>query len=75
MKAYSSVSCGCWLLVLVFNFLVGGWAVNALIQFFTGTFIPFFWAGVIGLIAGEIAVPAAIVVTILAAFRVIHPSA
>ena len=59
------VNCGCFIILMVVNFLVGGWSVNYLLNFFVSKVIPFFWAGVIGIFAGEISIPVAIIVAIL----------
>jgi hypothetical protein len=63
-------SCGCMIIILILNFFVGGWSVNYLLSVFSHT-IPFFWAAVIGTVAGEVSIPAAIVVYILRSFNVI----
>jgi len=57
--------CGCYLFLFLLNLLMGGWSVNYLLMFFAGKVIPFFWATVIGLFAGEISIPVAIVIWIL----------
>lgn len=67
----SWVSCGCWVVVLIFNFLVGGWSVNYLLDFFVNKTIPFFGAALIGLFAGEISVPVAVVVALLRFFGIL----
>lgn len=72
-KIGCTCSCLIVVLVLVFNFLIGGLCVNYLVNFFTGQYIPFVYAGLIGLVAGEVAVPASIAVFLLAAVNVIHP--
>ena len=64
-------SCGSLLLVLLFNLFIGGWSVNYLLNFFLGKTIPFIGAAVIGLVAGEISVPVAVVVALLRAFGVL----
>lgn len=66
----SSATCGCWILVLVFNVLIGGWSVNYLLDFFLQKTIPFIGAALIGLVAGEVSVPVAIIVAILRFFGV-----
>jgi hypothetical protein len=65
------VSCGCWLIIVALNFFIGGWSINFLLQTFAEKTIPFFWAGVCGLIAGEISIPVAVVVAILKSFGVL----
>jgi hypothetical protein len=67
----SSVGCGCFILVMVFNLLVGGWSVNYLLAYFMSETIPFIGAALIGLIVGEISVPVAIVIAILQYFSVL----
>jgi hypothetical protein len=71
MKTESNINCGCGLVVLIFNLIVGTIATNFLISVFFGTVIPTFWAMVIGLIAGEVVVPLALVVWILKSLGVI----
>ncbi len=61
-------NCGCIILILLVNFIVGTWSVNYLLLEFAGKTIPTIGAFVIGLFAGEITVPAAIIVWILKAF-------
>lgn len=64
------VQCGCWIVIVVFNIFVGAWSVNYLLLEFLGKTIPFLGAALIGLFAGEISVPVAIVVWLLKAFGV-----
>jgi hypothetical protein len=64
-------SCGCWLLLVVFNLLVGGWSVNYLLSFFLEKTIPFVGAMLIGLFAGEISVPVAVVIAMLKWFGIL----
>lgn len=61
------VNCGC---LLIFNLLIGGWSVNYLLDAFLGKTIPFIGAALIGLVAGEVSVPVAIVVWLLRLFNV-----
>ena len=61
----------CCLLVFVLNLLVGGWSVNYLLEFFLNRTIPFIGAALIGLVAGEITFPVAIVIAILKFFGVL----
>ena len=70
MKDESIINCGCAILVAVFNFLVGAWSVNYLLQFFLSKTISFLGAGLIGLIVAEISVPVALVIWLLKAFGV-----
>jgi hypothetical protein len=65
------ITCGCSLVLILFNLLVGGWSVNYLLSFFLDKTIPFLGAALIGLVAGEISVPVAIVVALLRAFGVL----
>jgi len=65
-KKATLFNCGCIILVIVFNLLIGGWSVNYLLDFFLAKTIPFIGAAVIGLFVGEISVPVAVVVWILA---------
>ena len=69
--AATIVNCGCALILVAFNIFVGGWSVNYLLMAFAAKTIPFFWAAAIGLFAGEISVPVAIVVAILKHFGVL----
>jgi hypothetical protein len=57
--------------IFLFNVILGAIASNFLINAFFHTAIPLFWDAVIGLIAGEILVPVALVVLILRWFGVI----
>lgn len=66
----SIISCGCFLLVLVLNLLIGGWSVNYLLDFFIVKTIPTIGATLIGMIIGEITIPAAVVIAILRWFGV-----
>jgi hypothetical protein len=63
-------TCGCYLLVFVFNVLVGGWSVSYLITTFLDKTIPFWGAMLIGLFTAEISVPVACVVWLLKLFGV-----
>ncbi len=65
-----NIECGCILLILIFNFLFGGWSVNYLLALLSKN-IPFIWDAVIGLFIGEVSIPAAIVVAILKKFGVL----
>lgn len=58
-------SCGCAIFLLIFNFIVGGIATNYLLNFVLHKTIAFGWAGIIGIVGGEVIVPMAIVVWIL----------
>jgi hypothetical protein len=65
------VNCGCIVLIGIFNLALGGWSVNYLIHFFTNDKIPFLAAALIGLFAGELSIPGAIIVAILRMFGVV----
>jgi hypothetical protein len=65
------IQCGCFIFVLLINLIAGGWSVNVLLDFFLNKTIPFLWASIIGLVIGEISIPAAIVVYILHMFNII----
>lgn len=66
----TKVQCGCSLVILLMNVILGGWSVNLLLDLF-GKNIPFFWDVVIGLILGQFTIPAALVVKILQMLGVI----
>jgi hypothetical protein len=68
---YLGIQCGFYIIILIVNMLAGGWSVNYLLNFFASKVIPFGWAMVIGLFAGEISIPVAVVVAILHMFHVI----
>jgi len=44
LKAEVVVRCGCYLIILLLNLVVGGMSVQYLIEIFTSKFIPF-WGG------------------------------
>jgi hypothetical protein len=67
----SIASCGCGILLILFNLFIGGWSVNYLLQFFLAKTISFFGAMLIGLFAGELTVPTAIVIVLLRWFKVV----
>lgn len=67
----SLFTCGCYLAIFIFNISVGGWSVNYLLQFFLDKTISFLGAAVIGLFAGELTVPVAVVIAILRFFNVL----
>lgn len=70
-KETSIATCGCYVLVAIFNVLVGGWSINYILDVFVHKMLPFGWAMVIGLFAGEISVPVAIVIAILKHFGIV----
>lgn len=67
----SILGCGCWIVILILNLVLGGWSVNYLLLAFLEKSLPFFWATVIGLFVGEFSIPVAVVVKILQAFGII----
>jgi hypothetical protein len=64
------VQCGCWIVIVLFNVLVGAWSVNYLLLEFLGKMIPFWGAALIGLFVGEVSVPVALAVWLLKLFGV-----
>jgi hypothetical protein len=58
------------IVILVVNALLGAWSVNVLLGLFDKV-IPLIGAILIGLVAGEITIPLAIIVAILQAFGVL----
>lgn len=62
-----NTGCGCF--VILFNLLLGGWSVNAILGWL-GHNIPFWADSLIGLFAGEISIPIAIIGSILRLFGV-----
>ena len=75
MSKYSNNSnvggCGCYIAILVFNLLFGGWSVNWLLETLFSKNISFFWDAVIGLFVGEISIPVAVIGAILRHFGVL----
>lgn len=65
MKNESVYSCGCIILVLLFNLAIGGWSVNYLLDFFLDKDIPIIGDVLIGLFVAEFSVPVAIVIAML----------
>ena len=70
MRNEGKGSCGCLIIILVVNALLGAWSVNVLLALFDKT-IPLIGAILIGLVAGEITIPLAVIVAILQAFGVL----
>lgn len=68
-EAAMTGSCGC--AIVIFNLFIGGWSVNYLLGFFLDKSIPFIGAALIGLFAGEVSVPVAIVIWLLVAFGIL----
>jgi hypothetical protein len=56
---------------LFVNLFIGAWSVNYLLMEFMGKQIPLLGAMVIGLFAGEVSIPVAVVVWILKACGVL----
>lgn len=69
-KSASILNCGCALIIFVLNLIFGGMSVNYLLEVFANKVIPFGWAMVIGMFAGEITIPVALVTWILKHFGV-----
>ena len=63
--------CGCLLGFFIANLICGGWSVNYLLSVFFEKTIPWVWAIIIGLFAGEFTIPVAVVVAILRALGVL----
>jgi hypothetical protein len=62
---------GCCLGIVIINLTIGSWSVNYLLNFFLEKTIPWIGAALIGLVAGEITVPVALVVWILNIFGIL----
>ena len=60
-----TVKCSCYTIVFIINLLLGALSVNYLLEVFLEKTIPLFWAIVIGLIAGQVTIPLAIIIWIL----------
>lgn len=58
------LGCGCYVLILAFNLVTGGWGVAQILTW-RGKDIPFFWDMVIGFFTAEITTPIAVVGWIL----------
>lgn len=65
MSKTTSLPCGCLILVGVLNATIGWWSVTYLVETLLHKAIAWPWALLIGLIAGEVTIPAAIVVWLL----------
>jgi hypothetical protein len=63
-------TCGIYLLIAVVNLFLGGISVQYLIEVFTTKVIPFWGAAIIGLFAGEITIPVAVIVYLLKLFNI-----
>jgi len=64
-KSVGGIGCGCLTFVLLFNLTIGGISVNYLSNQLFSKDLPWWADGIIGLFAGEVSVPAAIIVWIL----------
>ena len=58
----NSAKCGCWIAILILNLALGAWSVNRLLDFLVDKTIPFGWAMLVGLFAGEITIPFGLIV-------------
>lgn len=74
MKIFGSATLIIFVLVLAFNFVIGGWATQYVIETW-GTVLKhhpvhasFMMSGLLGLLVGEIAVPVAIVTWVILLF-------
>jgi hypothetical protein len=61
--------CLVWIIVLLVNLIVGAWSVGEILSWFDKD-IPTVFDALIGLVAGEVAIPVAIVGWILHSFGV-----
>ena len=64
------LQCGCGILILIINIIIGTWSVNYLLLTLAGKTIPLIGAILIGMVAGELTIPAAIVVWLLKFFSI-----
>ena len=64
---------GCFLLVLVFNVVIGGYCLNYVMATVFGKTMSLLMAGLISLVLGEFTVPAALICFVLRAFGVHTP--
>ena len=62
---------GCCLAVVAINLVLGSWSVNVILLTFLDKTIPWIGAALIGMVAGEITIPVAIVISILKFFNVL----
>ena len=62
--------CGCIILVMIFNSLIGGWSVSYLVITLLDKTISFWGACLIGLFTAQFSVPAAIAIWLLRVFEV-----
>ena len=68
---YIGYQLGCFVIVLMFNVVLGGFSINYLLEFFLNANIPFIADALIGMFTAELTVPIWIVMKILEAFGVI----
>lgn len=66
----SGLACGCYIVLILFNAIVGGYAVDFILNFF-GKQIPFWGSMLIGLFTAELSVPAGIIIRLLQYFGVL----
>ena len=62
---------GCCLGVVIINLTIGSWSVAYLLDFFLNKNIPWIGDALLGLVAGEVTVPVALVVWLLRSFNVL----
>lgn len=67
----SGWTCGCVVLILVLNAILGAWSINTILQFVSAKTIPFWGAATIGLFTGEFTIPIAVMLSILQYFGVL----
>lgn len=66
-------NCGCTVAVLIFNLALGGWSFAYCLSALAGKSIPWYGDVVIGMFAGEVTVPLAIVLWLLSLFGIHGP--
>jgi len=66
-------SCGCMILVLLINPLLGGFCFNYSLGAIWGTHLSWFLAALGGLFLGEIAIPAALIIWLITLSGVATP--
>ena len=59
------VSCGCFLLALIVNLTVGGYAFDYSLRFIAGKDIPWYADVIVGTVLGEVTIPLAVVCWVL----------
>lgn len=65
MKKESSAGCGCVALVLLLNITVGAISAHYVILTWLSKDIAWGWAALIGLVGGELTIPAALITWLL----------